>query len=452
LITASDILKFLKSFTSLETLNISGNQIDTFLSLVNNQEHISTAQSLSLKSLYLDNNNFVDLDCIIPIVQAFPKIGTLSLEANCIAELGSQISTFKQTFPQLNTLSIPDNQISSFQFLDAFPILFPSLTSLRVTGNPFYTIDTNNPNPKASDKLYYLGLARIPTLKRLNYGLVSDREREEGEIYYLSVAGKEIQDLFTSTSSQSVGTITLVERAKRLHPRYQYLCQKYARDSVIDQLLCSQTSTTALSTLTPQQIIYPSGSLGARLVTATFYISESLVSPSLTVTEQLPLTLPISYLMAHLHQNPTFAPYLKPLQFNLIYESTELDPVDTTAESSTRSTMYAHGHKLSKEEKESLWREWGDWDADAVVEEARARDMNGETANGITDGDANAKDEHWTEDGFLMRDGRKWKHREVKILHSVKRPWGDWIDIKNGGPEREVRVRIEPFERAKWGT
>ena len=119
--------------------------------------------------------------------------------------------------------------------------------------------------------------------------------------------------------------------------------------------------------------------------------------------------------------------------------------------------MYARGHKLSQQEKETIWKEWGDWDADAVIEEVHAREINGRGSGdgdgdgdgAEEDGDASAKDEHWTKDGYLMRDGKKWKHREIEILHSVRRPWGDWIDIKSGGPEREVRVRIEPFERAR---
>jgi len=426
-----------------------GNQFDTF------PTSTSFPQISSVKLLYLDNNDFADLDCIIPIIQAFPNIGTLSFAANRIRKLGQQLSSLKQIFPHINTLSIPDNQIPEFQFLESLSILFPNLASLRITGNPFYTIDTNGPDPQSSDKLYYLGLARVPTLKTLNYAIITQREREEGEIYYLSIAAKEIQNLFTSSPPpSSANTTTLANQARQLHPRYQALCQKYSRESVIDQLLSLQTSTSSTPATASHQPAYPAGSLGARLVTATFYIPSSHVSTTPTITQQLPLSLPGSYLMGHLLHNPTFASYLKPLQFNLIYESTELDPVDTTAESSTRSTMYARGHKLSQQEKETIWKEWGDWDADAVTEEVHARrEMNG-NSQGSGDGDdvegnGSAKDEHWTEDGFLMRDGKKWKHREIEILHSVRRPWGDWIDIKSGGPEREVRVRIEPFERAR---
>ncbi|KAJ9653435.1 hypothetical protein H2198_007383 [Neophaeococcomyces mojaviensis] len=454
LVTASDVFKLLKGFTSLEMLNICGNQLNAFPLQVDNPDHIPGMQLLCLKFLYLDNNDFADLDCIIPIIQAFPNTATLSLGANRISELGPRMSTFKHAFPRLSTLSIPDNQISSFQFLDALPMLFPNLVSLRVTGNPFYSINTHDRDPKASDKLYYLGLARISTLKRLNYGLISDREREEGEIYYLSVAGKEIEDLFASASSRSTSIDTLAEQAKRLHPRYQALCQKYARDSVINQFLSSQHLATdpSTSTSTSQQAVYPSGSLGARLVTATFYIPTSHAPFSPTLTEQLPLTLPVSYLMAHLHHHPTFAPHLKPLQFNLVYESSELDPVDTTAGSSTRSAEYARGHRLTREEKENLWKEWGDWDADVIVEEALARKENHMAFKDQVNEEEPTTEEHWTADGFLMKNGRRWKHREVHILHSIKRSWGDWVDVKSGGPEREVKVRIEPFDRPTWGT
>lgn len=398
----------------------------------------------------LENNCFTDLDCLDSITNLFPQVKAVSLQANRISKLNQQGSSPRRAYPQVEVLNISHNLVGSYAFIDSLPQVLPSLSSLRITKNPLFenieqaTVD----DPRASDKSFYLTLARVPTLTTLNYAKINARDRQEGEIYYLSVADKELNALFST--SRNTDRATIEAEAKRLHPHYQRLAAKYDRESLIEQL--SDTTKVhgevRIDALKPTEQVYPPGSLGARLVTATFYMVATNVASrrSADITLRLPSSLPAARLMSVLLQHPAFKSHLKPLQFNLIYESTELDPVDTTAESTTKSAVY--GKKLTAEKKRSLWREFGDWDADAIVDNALQREAKLVKSNASDQVGARVMDEHWTEDGeFLMREGRKWKKREIEIPYALKRPWGDWIE-----DAKEIRVRIEPFQRTKWYT
>lgn len=419
-------------FTSLEELYLSQNQLNSLL-----QTGMSQVCIKNLKSLILENNLFETLDCIASANRMFPNLQSVSLQGNRVAQVG--LETQEGAFSQITTLNLSQNVIASFAFIDNLPQKFPNLSSLRITDNPLLLrSEFNNVNdPRASDKSYYLTLARLPSLLTLNYAKISSRDREEGEIYYLSVAEKGLKSLFAASKDPT----ELVHTAKSLYPRYQKLTEKYFRDSIIDQYLASfradEGETTNLFKDT--QSAHPAGSLAARIVNATFYIPSDTSAPVPVVEVELriPSTLPVTRLMSILLQNANFRPYVKPMCFKMIYESKELDPDDTTAEGSTKSSIY--GKNLSPEEKRAIWKEWGDWDADAIVEqELHARENNNASKHQAT---SNERVEHWSEDGkYCIKEGRRWKRREVEIPRALKRPWGDWID-----DAKTVRVRIEPF-------
>ncbi|KAI9879794.1 MAG: hypothetical protein M1823_006801, partial [Watsoniomyces obsoletus] len=164
-----------------------------------------------------------------------------------------------QRFTTLDFLNIADNRISSFSFIDALPRIFPSLTSLRISKNPLYdqsnvispsTTATASTEPTVTvstlppDSTYYLTLARIPSLLTLNYTTITTRDREEGEIYYLSVAEKGIRTTLSSNAQDNESTIqSCVER----YPLYASLCEKYDRPNIL-------TSPTPLPTQTTSSI------------------------------------------------------------------------------------------------------------------------------------------------------------------------------------------------------
>ena len=90
------------------------------------------------------------------------------------------------------------------------------------------------------------------------------------------------------------------------------------------------------------------------------------------------------------------------------------------------------------------WEEWGDWDVDVKPTSPNSGLAIGETGDGKDD------DEKWI-DGFLLKDGVRWRKREIEILDGM-RGWGDYLENN----VREAKVRVEPFneeweeEREKW--
>ncbi len=410
-------------FSLLKTLWLSRNELTSF------HTNYQAFRFDSVTALFLENNAFTSLEPISMISIHFPNITHLSLQGNLISTIGVRVSTYQ--FPTVTSLNIADNYISNFVFIDALPSLFPNLYSLRISKNPLYdqsSASTTNgtasdlSQPKIpSDSTYYLILARIPSLKILNYTPITDRDREEGEIYYLSIAEKHYRNTLSpfSPTQSAIGT------AQRQCPLYDTLCDKYDHPNILRAPPPAHTPTAAQK--------YAPGTLGARLVTTTFYIPLStFASPSAfphpiySLTRPLPPSMPVYTLKSLLSHH--FG--LPPLQLRLIYETGELDPVHET------TTKLGRG-------KEG-WEEWGDWDVDVKPTSPNSGLAIGETGDGKDD------DEKWI-DGFLLKDGVRWRKREIEILDGM-RGWGDYLENN----VREAKVRVEPFneeweeEREKW--
>lgn len=367
---------------------------------------------------------------------AFPHLQSISLQANLIESIGS-FSKDTGAFLQIQSMNLSRNHILSFAFIDRLPKHFPGLKSLHITQNPFFTPDhaAAMEDGKASDKKYYLTLARLASLQVLNHAKISARDREEGEIYYLSIADESIKKQIGSAESQQ----DAVQQVRKLFPRYEELAQKYNHESLAEQYLSNKDGNAEERAKAAAKTEYPAGSLGARIVTATFYLPGKKTAASTSL--RLPSTVPVTQVMALLMQHPTFRGSLGPLRFKLIYESKELDPIDTTTESTTRSATY--GRRMTLEQRKALWQEWGDWDADAIVDNLSQEKAADAEPNGQRSSNAYGKGEHWIEDGKIcLKEGRRFKFREIEIPPALKRPWGDWLE-----GSKEVRIRIEPYER-----
>lgn len=406
----------------LEQLHLSGNQLETLF------EPIPTPPLLmpNLRSLILDNNLFSDLGMIAPVIAIAPNLKHLSLQANRIDQVGPASKKQISTFSKLNSLNLADNLIDSYSFLDKVANIIPSLESLRISGNAVYQQQAIH-DTRASDKSFYLTLARLPLLKMLNHGPIIARDRQEGELYYLSVAENDFKRDMSSAHNHDA----LVVELRQSFPRYDTLCEKYSRVPVYSQDSNANAPDRPQKKHMPE-LQYPAGSLGARLVKATFYLkaaADSKVYSPAKVIAELPNSITVMQMTSYLLRQPEFGDRVRPMRFRLVHETKELDPVDSTAESSTRSTTY--GRNLSAEEKAAIWKEWGEWDAD---------DPSRSAAEDTTYGGAHDSKQLTTDGEFYVKDGRRWKRREVDIPLSLKRPWGDWLD-----DAKEVTIRIEAF-------
>ncbi|RMZ86624.1 hypothetical protein DV736_g6147, partial [Chaetothyriales sp. CBS 134916] len=343
------------AFPQLNTLSLSSNALGGF------DTTDSCLVFTTITSLILDNNDLTSLAALPSISKHFPSLTSLSLQSNRISDL-TMASSELMAFPTITHLALSSNRIPTFLALSSLPALFPNLISLRVSSNPF---TATLPASAPADTSFYLTLARIPSLQILNYTPITARDRTEGEIYYLSVAEKAIRPILT-TQSLSAAT----SYASNYYSRYSTLCSKYDRANILD----SPPPASSLDANAASSSNHPAGSVASRL--------------ELTWTCALPKTLSVYHLKAVVHKHFGLAP----LQFKLVYTSTELDPVGETTRKMDNSR-----------------EEWARWI-----------------------------------DGILYLDGAKWKERETEIVDGI-RPWGDFLD----GGEQIVRIRVEPKDE-QW--
>ncbi|KIW85737.1 hypothetical protein Z517_01129 [Fonsecaea pedrosoi CBS 271.37] len=480
------------AFPSLKRLSLSLNELESF----EINDATGTSQCPTLTTLILDGNRYVDLSHVPVLLTLFPNLKTLSFQGNIISRLGldAHASTGSSGIPNLETLNLANNRIRDYAFVNSLPQVFPNLASLRISRNPLY--EPSGPSDESSEPSsgsrqqqqvqsrnsdstsYYLTLARIPNLKSLNYTTITPRDREEGEIYYLSVAEKELRPFLQGNTAQkplsgeevsetpsSLSPQEVVELARKTYPLYSSLCEKYDREDILVQYVQQQRSAAHLSSDSSQTKseldAYAPGTLGSRLVDAHFFYMPPTDNVTTTPPREpfhrlLPTTISVYRLKSLL------ARYfgLPPLRFRLVYESHEYDPVEPIT--STRNPAAGTGNG------QDLWESWGDWDVD--------RDEVDGGGGGVGDDDHDDDDDvvgakevdiatTATMPMYITRQGNRFKKRETEVLDGM-RPWGDFLDVDDGPVpshghghdwhpgtahlgstgrrRREVRVRVEP--------
>lgn len=301
----------------------------------------------------------------------------------------------KSTFQFSRTLTYVDvshNKIDSWQFINDLATAFPGLDSLRISGNPLHdravapTSVTGLPEkPMTADEAFMLTLARLENLTSLNYSKITQQDRTNGELYYLSLIVKELSASSTADEARILAT----------HPRYSALCEIYGASNITRQSEGVQGTN-----------IMP-GSVAARLVTFEFYqTSSALTSDTAANTTSEPAiksclipktfdTYRIKGIVSRLFSLP-------PLRFRLVWETEEWDPVEEF-------------NILGGEE----------WDSDDEG------DHESELGKGDIKNDR-------SEPMVVKADGSRFIRREVELVDSTRQV-GFWFDDNID----KVRVRIE---------
>jgi hypothetical protein len=379
-------------FPSLTSLTISTNHIST----------ISSSLPATLRNLTLESNDITTLSSL-KLLAHLPNLERLSVRGNDInTTIASQSNSNEEAAlfefsKTLKSLDISRNQIDSWLFINDLPRIFPGLESLRISGNPLYdraiapTNITGLPEkPMTVDEAFMLTLARLENLTSLNYSKITQNDRTNGELYYLSLIGKELSAFPASDEERILAT----------HPRYPRLCEIYGEPAIRRRL-----DTFLGKNMKP-------GSVAARLVNFKLYCKAA---PPLETGVGLD-----EEKREHEYKIPrTFDVYrvkgivsrlfgLAPLRFRLIWETDEWDPVEE--------------FNLGGEE----------WDSDNEDEEEE--DISKDTAD-----QPNTRKEAITPT-VTKDDGRKFVRREVELIDSTRQV-GFWLDDST----REVRVRIETF-------
>ncbi|CEN59388.1 hypothetical protein ASPCAL01839 [Aspergillus calidoustus] len=290
-------------FPALTSLSASANQLSL----------ISTPLSNTITTLILGNNDFTSLGSIktLSLLKSLRHISLRGCRIETVAETGSK-ETF-QFSPNLQSVDLSRNKINSWQFINEIPQLFPGLQNLRVSGNPLYNQSvapsavTGLPEkPMTVDEAYMFTLSRISALQVLNYSTITEKDRSNGELYYLSLIGKEL-----SASPETAESDIL-----KAHPRYHDLCQIYG-EPLIARASKAAGSTAAIN---PR-------SVAARLVRIAFHLSSGNTHDTSSADGVKVKEIPRSYDTYQVKAIASRLYGLTPFEFRLIWETDELDPV-----------------------------------------------------------------------------------------------------------------------------
>ena len=169
-----------------------------------------------------------------------------------------------------------------------------------------------------------LTLACVPTLVTLNYSNITERERMDAELYYVSEAQQEIKQAMRRSSEEP--GFDICSDLTQNWSRYEELCAKYDRESKLPQPATSAPNAVSQPSQQDEDQ-FPIGSFGAQLLTINFVLERGTnkadcfgdqnISESPILTLKLPRTMSIYRVKGVLFRKIGSEWGLKPLQFDL---------------------------------------------------------------------------------------------------------------------------------------
>jgi hypothetical protein len=116
----------------------------------------------------------------ISVNAAHKRLEKLSLAGNLLA------NSLPQHVHHLTHLNMADTLISSFDYLADLSEVLPHLINLRISPEPFFRSADSSRHNRSIELVNSLMIATFPNLTHLNGSKVTDLERENSELYYLS--------------------------------------------------------------------------------------------------------------------------------------------------------------------------------------------------------------------------------------------------------------------------
>ena len=278
----NEICRVASQCESLATLHAGSNQ----LSSLPNLDYLSLTSTLT--SLILEYNDFAAVTDLSSLT-ALKSLRNLNLKGNNMGESSAGEST-APVFPDtLQFLDVSYNQIQNWTFVDRLAAHFPGLTALRISHNPVYDIKDADTKASSSEESHMFTIARLASLKSLNFTPVTATVRTNAEMFYLSRIAKQLATVPEPAES------SIIEQ----HPRYAELCEIYGEPDVIRR-----------------EEINPSF-LEARLITVGFHYHGQ------GKTARIPKSFDV-YAVKGM-AGKLFS--LPPLKLGLVWETGEWDPV-----------------------------------------------------------------------------------------------------------------------------
>ncbi|KAL5618694.1 hypothetical protein FOVSG1_000916 [Fusarium oxysporum f. sp. vasinfectum] len=244
--------------STLTSINLEINEFTTFVD-------ISTLATLrSLRNIHLKGNNI-----------------------STIAPEGIEGPIFSDT---VQYLDVSYNNIQSWEFVNQLPKHFPGLVGLRIGHNPFYDAVDADAKASSSEESHMFTVARLGSLKSLNFSQITPADRSNAEMFYLSRIAKQLAAAPEDAEQEVLAN----------HPRYADLCKIYGEPNIVRRLEVNPAF------------------LEARLVTVGFHLQDG---------EEKVKKIPKSYDIYAVKGIAGKLFGLSPLKLGLIWETGEWDPV-----------------------------------------------------------------------------------------------------------------------------
>jgi tubulin-specific chaperone E len=292
LISWDAVKTIVTKFPSLSTLSVSSNFYTS----------LSCPLPNGITSLTLEYNEFTLIWDIIPLRQLV-SLEVLHLKGNKISGVdkeGYQLSSFHAFGTKLKYVDLSYNAIASWSFIDDLPQVFPGLEELRLSHNPIYDSLSKENETVGIEEGYMLTLARLKTLKCLNFSKITAMDRLNAEIFYLSKIAKAMAEVPEGEEH----TVTLQ------HKRYGELCKQYGAPTVVRK---------------SEGAVNPNF-LEARLIKFTFHLPPKTLAGqevAITKVQEIPKSFDVyrvKGIVGKLFDIP-------PTKLRLVWETGEWDPV-----------------------------------------------------------------------------------------------------------------------------
>lgn len=325
LLSWDDFCLIAQQFESLKVLTASSNGLESLP---------SPLLSPNLTSLTLEYNQFTNLADLAHLSK-LASLENLLLKGNQISANHSNGSARPVFGTKLQYVDLSYNQVNSWSFVDDLANIFPGMTRLRLQHNPIYDNIAKGDGPASSvDDGFMLVLARLGNLKSLNFSPISDVDRRNAEMFYLSRIGKEMAAV---PESQEINVTSQ-------HKRYAELCEKYYKPDVIRK---------GSETINPDF-------LEARLIKFMFYMPPNTLpgqKEAIEKRKEIPKgfdVYQVKGIVGRLFD-------IKPLYVRLIWETGEYDPIagyedeeDDSSDNEDEDTKIA-ATKTSMNEDKGKW-------------------------------------------------------------------------------------------------
>ena len=211
-------------FSTLEELHAGFNNME--LSPLTDLQGLN-----SLRLLNLEHNrisSWTDVKCL----GLLPNLQSLNLNTNRIPSIEQSNTNGQQLFARLTTLNLSDNLIATWKDIHLLNS-YPSLVDVRIKRNPITAV-------KLPGHSFSMLAGRLRNVMVLNGSRMTDRERLDAELYYLSECAR-------------VKPILTADEFDALHPRFDELCDKHGAPEMAPAALTSNILKNRLAAI---QIVY----------------------------------------------------------------------------------------------------------------------------------------------------------------------------------------------------